>query len=74
MAREDGANRDSALHSNFTKQYAATSAESKNNVAQNHASPLSSKVVRLRESAVELADGGEELPVSRPSSSFTVSL
>src|ERR671912_2845996 len=35
-----------ALHSNFTKQYAATSAEPKNNAAQNHASPLSSNLTQ----------------------------
>jgi hypothetical protein len=37
-----GPNRDSALHSNFPKQYAATSAEAKKAAAQNHACPLSS--------------------------------
>src|SRR5215216_1160042 len=37
-----GANRDSALHSNFPKQYAAASAEAKKDTAQNHASPLTS--------------------------------
>src|SRR5215208_958789 len=37
-----GVNRDSALHSNFPKQYAAASAEAKKAAAQNHASPLSS--------------------------------
>src|SRR5215204_3877808 len=33
-----GVNRDSALHSNFPKQYAPTSAEPKKDAAQNHAS------------------------------------
>jgi hypothetical protein len=41
-----GANRDSALHSNFPKQYAATSAEPKKVAAQNHASPLSSNLTQ----------------------------
>src|SRR5215212_5398104 len=36
------ANRDSALQSNFTKQYAPTRADPKKHAAQNHASPLSS--------------------------------
>src|SRR5215203_7562462 len=35
-------NRDSALHSNFPKQYAAASAEAKNDAAKNHANLLSS--------------------------------
>jgi hypothetical protein len=37
-----GANRDSALHSNFPKQYAPTSVDPKKAATQNHASPLSS--------------------------------
>jgi hypothetical protein len=39
-------NRDSALHSTFPKQYAATSAEIKNNAAQNNAGPLSSNLMQ----------------------------
>jgi hypothetical protein len=46
MAREDGANRDSARHTNFPKQYAPTCAEPKNNADQNHAAPLSSNLMQ----------------------------
>jgi hypothetical protein len=37
-----GANRDSALHSNRPKEYAATSAQQKKVAAKNHASRLNS--------------------------------
>jgi hypothetical protein len=40
------ANRDSALHSNFPKQYAAARAEAKNEAAKNHANPLSSHLTQ----------------------------
>jgi hypothetical protein len=42
LVRKNRVNRDSALHSKFHKQYAPTSAEPKNDAAQNQASPLSS--------------------------------
>jgi hypothetical protein len=41
-----GVNRDSSLHSNFPKQYAAASAEPKNDAAKNHARPLSSNLTQ----------------------------
>src|SRR5215213_5557476 len=42
-----GANRDSARHSNFPKQYAAASAETKKAAAHNHASPLASYLTQM---------------------------
>jgi hypothetical protein len=42
-----GVNRDSALHSNFPKQYAATSAQPKKHAAHNHASPLASYLTQM---------------------------
>src|SRR5215218_9158107 len=36
-----------ALHSNFTKQYAAISAEPKKHAAHNHASPLASYLTQM---------------------------
>jgi hypothetical protein len=42
-----GVNRDSALHSNLHKKYAASSAQLKKAAAHTHASPLSSYLMQM---------------------------